>query len=300
MDILRWLGLALISIHFAWAADSHNIFRYDATQPFNLEEKSVEPHDLIVVHDIRFNDVAGQSINGYLIVPQGKGPFAAILYVHWLGDPETSNRTQFLKEAEEVCQQGAAALLIDMPWSVSGWFQNRKMDDDYAFSIRQVQNLQRALDFLLQRPGIDRKRVAYVGHDFGATFGAILVGIDPRIKHAVFMAGTPILSDWFLLGSKIQGDEREAYIKKITPLDPINFIGKAKSVPMLLQFSSHDQFIPKEKAELFGNSAHDPKDFRWYDSGHEMNAQAASDRVAWLESQLNIAPKASGQLPDQK
>jgi dienelactone hydrolase len=300
MNTLRWLGLALISIHVAWAADNHNLFRYDESQPFNLEEKSVETNGSIVVHDVRVNDVAGQSVAGYLVVPQGKGPFAAVLYVHWLGDPATSNRTQFLKEAEQVSQQGAVTLLIDMPWSVPGWFQNRKTDEDYASTIRQVQNLRRFLDFLLQRPEVDRKRVAYVGHDFGATFGAILVGVDPRIKYAVFMAGTPILSDWFLLGSKIQGDAREAYIKKMAPLDPINFIGKAKSVPMLLQFASHDQFIPKEKAEQFANSAHDPKDFRWYDIGHEMNAQAASDRVTWLETQLNISPKPSGQLSDQK
>jgi fermentation-respiration switch protein FrsA (DUF1100 family) len=108
------------------------------------------------------------------------------------------------------------------------------------------------------------------------------------------MAGTPILSDWFLLGSQIQGAERDAYIKKLAPLDPVNFIGKAKSVPLLLQFATTDKFIPKDKAELFANSASEPKEFRWYEAEHELNAQAATERVTWLETQLKLIATPAG------
>src|ERR1041385_7166967 len=245
MKIAKWLCLGLLSVHLTWAAYNNKLFRYDASQRLNISENSSEVYGTVVVHDISFDDVAGQRINAYLVVPQGKGPFAAVLYVHWLGDPETSNRTQFLKEAENLAQHGTIALLVDMPWSAAGWFANRKLADDYEFSIRQVQNLRRSLDVLLQRPDVDRMRVAYVGHDFGATYGAILIGVDARVRYAVLIAATPILSDWFLLGAKIQGDERQGYIQKMTPLDPTNFLGKAKSVPVLLQFATNDKFIAK-------------------------------------------------------
>jgi dienelactone hydrolase len=294
MKIAKWLYLGLLCVHLTWAADNNKLFRYDSSQRLNISENSSEVHGTIVVHDISFDDVAGQRMNAYLVVPQGKGPFAAVLYVHWLGDPETSNRTQFLKEAEDLAQHGAVALLVDMPWSVSGWFTNRKLADDYEFSVRQVQNLRRSVDVLLQRPDVDRKRVAYVGHDFGATYGAILIGVDARIRYAVLIAATPILSDWFLLGAKIQGDERQAYIQKMAPLDPTNFIGKVKSVPVLLQFATTDKFISRDKAELFVRSASEPKEFHWYEAGHEMNAQAATERAAWLEMQLKLASSSSG------
>jgi dienelactone hydrolase len=287
MKIFCWLILLLTTVPL-FAARHTQRFRYDSSQPLNVEEKSVENHDGFALHDLRFNDVAGQSLSAYLIVPQGKGPFAGVLYVHWLGDPETSNRSQFLKEAEEMAPHGAVALLLDMHWSVPGWFGNRDMQEDYDFSIRQVQNLRRALDLLTRRPDVDPKRIAYVGHDFGATYGAILLGVDKRIHYAVLMAGTPILSDWFLLGAKVQGPERDAYIKKLSPLDPVNFLGEAKSVSLLLQFATHDRFIPKEKAELFANAAGEPKDFRWYDAQHALNDQAAADRTAWLETQLKL------------
>lgn len=168
------------------------------------------------------------------------------------------------------------------------------MKDDYNFSIRQVQNLRRAIDVLAHRPDVDPKRIAYVGHDFGATYGAVLLGVDARIRYAVLMAGTPILSEWFLLGSKIEGEERQAFIQKMAPLDPTNFIGKAKSVPLLLQFGTNDKFIAKDKAELFANSAREPKEFRWYEAEHGLNPQAETERMAWLETQLKLRTKASG------
>ncbi len=293
MKTILWLLCLVFYSQISLGADKQNLFRYDASQPLNLEEKSTEEHGGVVVHDIRFDDVAKQTMSAYLITPKGKGPFPAILYVHWLGDPETSNRMQFLKEAEDVSQHGAIALLVDMPWAVQGWFRNRDLQDDYGFSIRQVQNLQRAIDLLIQRPDVDRKRIAYVGHDFGATYGAVLLGADPRIRYAVLMAGTPNLSDWFLLGSQIQGGQREAYIKKMAPLDPVNFIGKAKSVPLLLQFATNDKFIPKDKAELFANSASEPKELRWYEAEHELDPQAAAERVTWLETQLKLTAASS-------
>src|SRR5215510_7489121 len=125
MKTMYWLFYLLFCSQFLSGAEKQNLFRYDASQPLNIEEKSAEEHDGVVVHDIRFNDVARQTMSAYLITPKGKGPFPAILYVHWLGDPGTSNRTQFLKEAEDICQRGTIALLVDMPWAVQGWFRNR-------------------------------------------------------------------------------------------------------------------------------------------------------------------------------
>ena len=299
MKTTAMLGLMCVCLTAALAYDG-DPFSYDVSKPIVVSEKSSAPQGTATLHDISFAGAGGQIMQGDLLVPAGKGPFPAVLYVHWLGDPQTSNRTQFHHEAEEMAEHGVMALLVDMPWSKPHWFRDRKLAEDYDFSRRQVKSLRRALDLLTQRPDVDRERIAYVGHDFGATYGSIVVGVDPRIRCAVLMAGTPILSDWFLLGSKIEGKPREAYIKKMAPLDPINYVGKAKSVPILFQFATHDEYVAKDKAELFANSASDPKELRWYDTGHEMNSQAASDRVAWLEANLKLQKTKNGQLHSKK
>ena len=101
------------------------------------------------------------------------------------------------------------------------------------------------------------------------------------------MAGTPILSDWFLLDAKIAGQERENYIKKIAPLDPTNYVGKAKG-PILFQFSNKDEYIPKDKAQMFVEAAKSPKQVLWYDAGHGLNSQAGTDRDQWLKTHLKL------------
>jgi dienelactone hydrolase len=270
-------------------ADGRDLFREDRSRPLEIADKASEPHGGGAVHDISFSGVDGKRIEAYLVVPGGSGPFPGILYAHWLGAASTTNRTEFLLEAEALLESGVASLLVTMPWT-EHWYQNRNLHDDYDFSIRQVQNLRRALDVLVSTKGIDKGRLAFVGHDFGASFGAILLGVDSRVRCAVLMAGTPILSDWFLFFGQATGAEKESLAKQTAPLDPVNYLGKVDFVPILFQFSDHDQFIPKDKAELFANAAKSPKKVLWYDAGHELNSQAADDRSQWLRSQLKAHP----------
>jgi dienelactone hydrolase len=286
--VLVMVAWALSLSVSSFAADNRDLFRDDASRPLQITEKSAETHGTAVVHDIRFAGVDGEKIEAYQVTPAGKGPFAAILFVHWLGEPATTNRTQFLNEAEALADSGVTSLLVNMPWSVPQWFESRKLDDDYDFSIRQVKNLRRALDVLSGLKGVDKKRIAFVGHDFGATYGAMLLGVDSRPRCAVLMAGTPVLSDWFLLDAKIAGQERENYIKKIAPLDPTNYLGKAK-LPILFQFSNKDEYIPKDKAQMFVDAAKSPKQLLWYDAGHGLSVQAGTDRDQWLKTQLKLA-----------
>ena len=281
---LTWALLSMSAL--AFPAD-YGQFGYDISRPLGIRQKGTETSGTIAVRDITFDGAAGESIKAYMVVPQGSGPFAGILYVHWLGTPATSNRTEFLQEAKELAQQqGVVSLLVEMPWSQPRWFGQRKLDDDYDFSVRQVKNLRRALDVLLSEKEIDPKRIAYVGHDFGAMYGALLVGVDPRVHYAVLMSGTPVFSDWFLLNSDLAGAAREKYIATMAPLDPLNFVGQAKSVPILFQFASHDEYVSAERARLFAASARDPKQVMMYDAGHELNEAASADRMKWLTAKL--------------
>src|SRR5215831_15224530 len=80
------------------ASDVNILFNYDNKADLNIHEASVEKRGSVAVHDITFVGVK-DPVPAYLVVPDGKGPFAGILYVHWLGDPSTTNRTEFLDEA---------------------------------------------------------------------------------------------------------------------------------------------------------------------------------------------------------
>src|SRR5262249_57326088 len=109
-----------------------------------------------------------------LVVPKSAAPHAGVLFVHWLGEPETTNRSEFVADAIALANAGTVSLLIDAMWSAPKWFKTRTTETDYAASIDQVKDLRRALDFLLAQEGVDPARVAFVGHDFGGMYGSIV------------------------------------------------------------------------------------------------------------------------------
>src|SRR5437763_15068284 len=143
------LGLAAFAmVRPAPAADETDpgaLFRYDTAADLKVEEAGVEKQGTVSVHDLRFTPAPGRDpVKAYLVTPEGKGPFAGILWVHWLGEPATTNRTQVLKEAVDLSQKGVVSLLVDAMWSAPSWSVQRVPEEDYATSIRQVIALRRA------------------------------------------------------------------------------------------------------------------------------------------------------------
>lgn len=264
-------------------------FDYDRSRPLAVEVKSDQTQGRARVRDITFASAAGGRTAAYLVSPvkPRKGP--GILFAHWY-EPESkdSNRTQFLVQAGELAAGGATSLLIETMWSDPGWFPKRRRADDYANSIAQVKELRRALDVLAVQPGVDPKRIAYVGHDFGAMYGAVLAGIDDRVRAWALQAGTTSFSHWYLLGEKLDAAARQRVIDTLAPLDPVAYIGKAAPSPVLFQFARNDRYVPEARARQFFEAAGEPKTILWYDAGHGLNEQAVKDRQAWLRKTLRI------------
>ena len=58
-------------------------FDYDSKQPLDIHDKVIENFDGGTLHDITYASPKGGQVDAYLVVPTGKGPFAAILFGHW-------------------------------------------------------------------------------------------------------------------------------------------------------------------------------------------------------------------------
>ena len=223
--------------------------------------------------------------------PGTRGPAkksrCAVLFVHWY-EPEAgdSNRNQYLREALPLAESdGCVSLLIDTMWSRPEWFRSRDARRDFENSEAQIRNLSQALDYLLARKDVDPKRVVYVGHDFGAMYGAVLAARDKRVKAWALQAGTASFSDWFLYFPPKTGEERQAVIERLAPLDPVKHIAQAS--PLLLQFGKHDRHVPEHRAKQMFDAAKEPKQVLWYESGHGLNEEAVRDRLAWVRTHVS-------------
>jgi dienelactone hydrolase len=268
------------------AAAPASTFDYDKNAPLDLREIGAETRDGAIIRDITFIGVKSP-VKAYLVTPEhSAGPtLAGILYVHWLGEPPTSNRTEFLNEAVALAGQGIVSVLPDAMWSEPTWYKNRIPENDHADAVRQIIELRRAMDVLLAQPRVDPHRIAYVGHDFGAMYGTVMCAVDKRASTCVFLAGVPHFIDWFLFAR--QPKDLPAYRARIAPLDPANFVAELAPTPIFFQFASHDEYVPATAAAEFYAAARPRKQCATYDAGHDLHSpEAAADRVTWLIRQL--------------
>ena len=221
--------------------------------------------------------------------PESGEALAAILYVHWY-EPESrdSNRSQFVEEAKELARGGAICLLIETLWCDPDFFLKRTQAEDMQNSIEEVVNIRRAMDLLLSQPNIDPTRFAYVGHDFGGMYGALAGALDQRPTQYVIMAATPRFPDWYLYLPKLEGEAREAFIQQMGEIDPIVNVPSLAPASVLFQFGTDDPHVPKERAEEFFAATSEPKELKWYESGHGLNEAATSDRKIWLRKSLGL------------
>jgi len=261
-------------------------FSYDHTADLQVAEIGREIRGQAIVQDLTFTPV-DQPVKAYLVAPATAGPHAAILYVHWLGEPETTNRTEFLDEAVTLAGRGVVSLLVDTMWAAPKWYNQRIPEQDYDRSVRQVIELRRALDLLLRQPGIDRARVALVGHDFGAMYGLIAAAQERQVRTCVLMACVPRLIDWFLYAR--QPADLETYRRQLTPLDPVNFVPQLAPASIFFQFANKDEYVSPAQASACYEAALPRKQLATYEAGHDLHTpEVAADRVAWLERELQL------------
>ena len=79
-------------------ADLLRHFAYDQTAPLGINQIGVQHREHADVYDITYLSPKGGGVPAYLIVPKGKGPFAAVEAPHALNAEVRRDRIQFLIE----------------------------------------------------------------------------------------------------------------------------------------------------------------------------------------------------------
>ncbi len=275
-------------------AEWRELFAYDTAAPLGVQVVGTKTVGGAIVQDVTFvsrPDTPAERIAAYIVAPATPAPsMPAVLWVHWLGEPATTNRTEFLDEATALAARGVVSVLVDAMWAKPRWYPNRVLEDDYATSIGQVVSLRRSLDLLLGQAGVDRTRVALVGHDYGGMYGAIVAGVDGRARTHVLIAATASLLDWAFFYDK-KPVSRETYLRQHEALSLCDHLAAATTVSFFFQFAEQDRFVTLPKAQALFGAAPGAKQMAIYGgAGHEMTAPASirADRTAWLVRELAI------------
>jgi dienelactone hydrolase len=303
----------LLSSTLSFAQDPALVrhFDYDKNAPLELQTLSAKTRAKAIVYDITYASPKGGVVPTYLVVPaEGKGPFAGVIWGHWYWrNSEMRNRKQFLDEAVALAQAGVVSLLTDGPVARPGYVPddtplNEKQASDF---VQQVVDFRRGVDLLLARKDVDPNRLAYVGHSYNATIGAILSGVDRRFKAFVLMAGS--LSDdvdrkagaWEKFRQQVGPEKFDAFVAKHSYLDQGKYVSHAAPAVVFMQYATKEQFMTADYARAYEKVVSEPKRFKLYEAEHALNAEARRDRIAFLTEQLKLKPlsaKVINSIPD--
>jgi dienelactone hydrolase len=275
------------------------LFAYQKNAPLNVKSSIVSRQQGAIIAEISFESPKGGRVDGYIVEPASvdqRRP--GIVFGHW----GPGNRTEFLPEALLYARAGAICVLTNYPWTRPlEWrreFGYRDGQADLDLARQAVVDLRRAFDVLLDRRDVDPGRIAYIGHSYGAQWGAILSAVDKRMKISILIGGVRASDDIWEKSNAPESvnlrrewppEIRAPYIKRYTAVDGVRYVPYAAPVALYFQFAQFERLFDAESMNAYFEAASQPKTVKWYPTGHDLNdPHAWADRARWLAQQIGV------------
>jgi dienelactone hydrolase len=278
-QIYRCAGLVLVVALLAGCGGDEKSsvpspFTYDDSKALDLQDRpSSFSTNEVRVDDISFTGPGDTYLNAYLLTPSGsEGRHPAVIYAHGAG----GDRQEMLDEALKMAEKGAVTLTLDMI---------------YRLEMESVREIRRAVDFLQSLESVEGDEIGYVGWSAGARMGALISGVEHRIKAFDLIAGgaAPV-SEYVRVAPTDLQDEFRTVLERT---DPLHFVALAKPSELLFQDGREDQVVPEAALRELAQAGSEPKEVRWYDAGHVPTAKMWDDSRGWLSDRLGLTPESA-------
>lgn len=206
---------------------------------------------------------------------EGEGPWPVVVAVHGLG----SNKAQVTAQvAPALTKKGFAVLAPDMPmhgerpgdpWKM---FDMRDLPKTGRNFHQAVTDVRQTMDLAEGREDLNLKGgVFLVGYSMGSWIDSVTGPADDRVRGMVLMVG----------GATDTGG-LSLLMPQLATIDPVlaipHFIGR----PLLMLNADNDRTVTPEMSKRLYGAAADPKEQRWYKSGHLLPTGAYEDAAAWI------------------
>lgn len=258
------------------------LYVYDSDAPLEGQTQATESSGPLRVERFQVQSRHEQTVPGLILSdPEDDAPRPLVL----VGHPGTLDKSSdyVLWPAQQWVAAGAICATIDQAGHGERAQRPVSMEDFSRYPFRRMDHTiqtavdwMRALDYLSQRPDVDAQRVAFVGFSMGGMRGAPFVGLDERVKSAVFCISGAARS--------LPDDPAERLAQEAT--DPATF-APLMTRDTLVVAGRNDDLITPESAQRFHDAMPDPKSIEWLDCGHwDFMPQGVEPIWPFLESRL--------------
>jgi len=169
-----------------------------AAPMLNRPQTPVKPYPYredLVEYD---NALAHVRLAGTLTIPQGSGPFPAVVLIAGSGphtrDESVFGHAVFLVLADHLTRHGIAVLRYD-----KRGLGGSSGDPATATSRDFAADVEVGLAYLRTRPEIDPRRIGLIGHSEGGLIAPMVAEDDPSLAFLVLMAGSAVPGDQIIM-----------------------------------------------------------------------------------------------------
>ncbi len=228
------------------------------------------------LRSVTFGSTGGQEIQGWLGVPEGTGPFPAILHTH--GGPESVQMEEFAAEAQAWLDHGFAWLSINYRGSTT--FGREFRQQIWAdLGHWELEDMVAAHDWLIREGIAHPDQIFPSGWSYGGYLTLLALGRRPELW-AGGMAGVAI-ADWSLLFED-SSDTLKGYCAAMfggTPAEkpalyaassPIADVEQVQA-PLLIIQGRNDTRTPSRPIEIYVErlrSLGKVVEVEWFEAGH--------------------------------
>ncbi len=199
----------------------------------------------------------GEEIDGWILFPEGKGPFPAILEIH--GGPKTSYGHAFMFEFYYLLSQGFAVVFTN-PRGSSGYSEEFALKIRGDFGNMDYKDLMEAVDYVIKNYPIDEKKLFVTGGSYGGFMTNWVVGHTNLFKAAATQRsisnqlsfwGTSDIGPWFNKDYIGAGKDLWEGFEDYWKMSPLKYAKNIKT-PLLIIHSEEDYRCPISEAyQLF-------------------------------------------------
>jgi dienelactone hydrolase len=263
-------------------------FGYDAAEPLAYDDRGrINKRSYpIAVHDVSFESGGGR-VEGYLLLPPGKGRRPAVVFVHGSG----GDRDDLIGQAAWLAARNVVTLTLTEPSTTRAPVPAPSL----PVRLRQVQDVQvndvvavrRAVDVLRTLPQVDPERIGYVGFSAGANTGTLVAASEPRVQALVLLSsGAAPLSTFVAQAPR----NLRAQVRRILgSIHPIRYVALARPGTLLLENGRRDEVVPRAALQNVAKAAPEGTPVRWYDAPHQLDRTAYHDAFEWLSEKLDVS-----------